>query len=693
MKKGGVREINSFISVSNTPSNALVDRRKVSSVKVTASKSDTSKIEKNILTKSPAVKDGLPPRPAFPNKKTISDAPRQAIGSSSSQVIKTEKNAQLSKIKSAHDPSSRDMRLDRNAQLSRSNSIREESNKLMARRTSQLTLSDISLKKSVKSAQRKPSIPLKAAKVEYPTRKDSISSIPKTETTKLNTYIAVPVLEKPNRDENYEYEDDFEDYESDFESLSESPNSSSDDDIQANTKVLVEEEKKMDSGSYDLTYLHQLQKQKKQLEVIREALNKENTIVQQSANSVMAQNMKFDSIDALNGSDNTNILLDFNTRSMESFASAKKRQQNSKMAHKIASRGERLLQMITLDSMNFSLFEMSPVPYHIFMRSYARKNTTQAFTQTNEDNISCEIQTENIFYQTKWTQHPVVITKQMLEEEENLSEIIAGVGEEGCDLENKNIPTLNINTSKLIDFMKLVGEEIISLLEEEQFKIKLTEEIYRSKNSEISECVSCVKIESISFLLKRPILFLLYDPCNNARVLTIHGIGTNENENDRHSYLCIWNIHQFWKPKFILKSHNRVTSCCFTGYDSSFVVAGHEDGSICVWNLRENLVYSDKISVNNTDISARYPSFNTAEKRSENLVHNSRVISVESTKSNNVDLRNINEIRFEKVFSIDEMNILIVWSLSPGSKTKVAPWCKINFFIDQILDINQKLPK
>lgn len=66
--------------VSNTPSNASVDRRKVSSVKVTASKSDTSKIEKKILTKSPAVKDGLPTRPAFPNKKTISDAPRQAIG-------------------------------------------------------------------------------------------------------------------------------------------------------------------------------------------------------------------------------------------------------------------------------------------------------------------------------------------------------------------------------------------------------------------------------------------------------------------------------------------------------------------------------------------------------------------------------------------------------------------------------------
>lgn len=56
---------------------------------------------------------------------------------------------------------------------------------------------------------------------------------------------------------------------------------------------------------------------------------------------------------------------------------------SSQMAHKIASRGERLLQMITLDSMNFSLFEMSPVPYHIFMRSYARKNTTQVCIRFN----------------------------------------------------------------------------------------------------------------------------------------------------------------------------------------------------------------------------------------------------------------------------------------------------------------------
>lgn len=50
----------------------------------------------------------------------------------------------------------------------------------------------------------------------------------------------------------------------------------------ANQKLLVEEEKKMDSGSYDLTYHQQALKQKKHLDVIKEALQKENIAIQQS---------------------------------------------------------------------------------------------------------------------------------------------------------------------------------------------------------------------------------------------------------------------------------------------------------------------------------------------------------------------------------------------------------------------------
>ncbi len=60
-----------------------------------------------------------------------------------------------------------------------------------------------------------------------------------------------------------------------------------DDEVQQSPKAtLVEEERKMDSGNYDLMYQHQLQKQKKQLEVIKEALQRENSVVQQSTKCV-----------------------------------------------------------------------------------------------------------------------------------------------------------------------------------------------------------------------------------------------------------------------------------------------------------------------------------------------------------------------------------------------------------------------
>lgn len=82
----------------------------------------------------------------------------------------------------------------------------------------------------------------------------------------------------------------------------------------------------------------------------------------------------------------------------------------------------------------------------------------------------------------------------------------------------------NIFFFHLVNLKLILFQEVISLLEEELFKVELTEETYVSKNTEISECVSCLKIDSISFLLKRPISFLLYDPCNNARILTVHGV-------------------------------------------------------------------------------------------------------------------------------------------------------------------------
>lgn len=122
----------------------------------------------------------------------------------------------------------------------------------------------------------------------------------------LSTHLAEINEDRLTADKDYEYEDDFEvltnfhvisckvdstlsiisqlfqDYESDFDSYSESQESESQNESESgndheNRKVTHEEEKKMDSGSYDL---YRSQQQKNQLEMIKEALHKENTEVQ-----------------------------------------------------------------------------------------------------------------------------------------------------------------------------------------------------------------------------------------------------------------------------------------------------------------------------------------------------------------------------------------------------------------------------
>lgn len=49
--------------------------------------------------------------------------------------------------------------------------------------------------------------------------------------------------------------------------------------------------------------------------------------------------------------------------------------------------------------------------------------SNQVFTQTNEDDVSTEIQTEEIFHEFKWTQHPIEITKNQLTDDINPFEV------------------------------------------------------------------------------------------------------------------------------------------------------------------------------------------------------------------------------------------------------------------------------
>ena len=110
-------------------------------------------------------------------------------------------------------------------------------------------------------------------------------------------------------------------------------------------------------------------------------------------------------------------------------------------------------QLIELDEAKFDLFDMPPVKeYEMYMRSYGTANAMQAAVQTNDDNIEKEIQTEDIEYKTKWTQHPA---------EDSL-----GVGGEDADA-TKHADEIAFDSVKLSRFIKEAGRVIETLLGEQ----------------------------------------------------------------------------------------------------------------------------------------------------------------------------------------------------------------------------------
>ena len=75
-------------------------------------------------------------------------------------------------------------------------------------------------------------------------------------------------------------------------------------------------------------------------------------------------------------------------------------------AGKARRRGDELLAMIRLDVVAFDLMELPPIRYEAFMKTFGATNTMQAISQTGEDNLQEEVQTDPVETAEMWTQKP-----------------------------------------------------------------------------------------------------------------------------------------------------------------------------------------------------------------------------------------------------------------------------------------------
>ncbi|XP_063216274.1 cytoplasmic dynein 2 intermediate chain 1 isoform X3 [Bacillus rossius redtenbacheri] len=456
-----------------------------------------------------------------------------------------------------------------------------------------------------------------------------------------------------------DYSEDFEDYESDFEDATDSElavsgsmdrngssascvsdegESSGTDSIGGDAvemtthqHPLVEEEKKLDSGNYDLA---EKRRQGRQLQEIKAALERENSAAAESRETFN----KVSAVEQLPSDEgfveekpedvNSTVTMVSNTNFIN-FANARKRQLEKKATAKAKKRGEELLGMVTLDVVGFSLLDLAPIPYDIYMKSYGRSNTMQVHVQTNEDSISEEVQTDEVHMSSKWTQKPVMFCTKLHSEAGKIGEMQSftqnhlGVGSDEADEEwHRWENRLTFNFTRLNQFLVSAGQD---------------------------------------------------DGRNAADTEATLG----------RSMVCVWSVLEPLCPQKMLVASQRVCTACFDATKASLVFGGLADGSVCVWDLREQPSHHKVVRVESSEWTIRSPTYTTAEiLKSEG--HLGPIVSLQPVIEADVqnDSSGMGEFSPLQVCSLEECGRLLVWTVvrsgRPGEQDLgLAPWGRV----------------
>ncbi|KAK4882804.1 hypothetical protein RN001_006123 [Aquatica leii] len=453
--------------------------------------------------------------------------------------------------------------------------------------------------------------------------------------------------------EDNDYEDDFESYESDFEEyqsssptssinseLLEENNSTSSESVRTTPKqtslVGLEEERMLDSGNYDMPE----NKYKVSLTNIKELTEKE-TKTSNSSNMASLSDEGFE---------DGKSLLHSNVPCIN-FAQAQKRIKKNRHLERQRKRGEEILNMIKLDNCNFTLFEMIPVSYDVFIKSFGSTNSIQVAIQTGEDNIPEETQTDCVETTTKWTQFPTAFSKidcsnpnylEMYKEE------YAGVGNEF--LKEKCTDTIPKNVTDKNSLL-ISCQLMLNLLYESRSSLS---ENFERNSREIPFSIGFINFntQTILFLKDKPITLVSYVSVN--KILTVHRVKKDCDDFFCKSVICVWNVLNSEEPEKILNVPG-VLSCCCCFESNNLIVGGLVDGSLVMWHLgNSNKSFNNKHDENTI---LEQPIYITEI----NTAHLAKVISIKQLVIKNVNTLFNNNSSNSQLCSLDETGVLIIW--------------------------------
>uniref|UniRef100_A0A8C3U0F1 Dynein 2 intermediate chain 1 n=1 Tax=Catharus ustulatus TaxID=91951 RepID=A0A8C3U0F1_CATUS len=443
------------------------------------------------------------------------------------------------------------------------------------------------------------------------------------------------------------YEDDFEDYEDDFED---------------------DEDKSGEVGDAEENLREVPFSRTSEIEEIQRAITAENDRIFTPLPKKLENEKKKPVMERQDSSVRSSfcgIFMDFQM--------ANQRQSSRSMASKQKKRASELLPLIDLDfSVSFSLLDLPPVnEYDMYIRNFGKMNTKQAYVQCNEDNLDRDIQTEEVETLEKWTQHP------------GESALVSGGSINSQDTSVNGAPKPKIDSQRLANFLRSACQVVAVLLEEDQVATQPRK--LRSRQTSLSISDSCFQLNTNQpFLHGRKIRCLYVSQVQRQTLLSVHGLPEKAGVDllSRKSLICVWNIWQPSSPQKVLICDSEVMCCCFSPSKATLVFAGTEDGSLLVWDLREDSRMHPCMMITGTEWTFRVPTFST-DGILNSVNHTSPILAVEPVSTS------LNSDHSYGLSSLSDQEGLV-----PGGKVKLVHSSTVELSNSLFpKDIGQRMPQ
>lgn len=252
------------------------------------------------------------------------------------------------------------------------------------------------------------------------------------------------------------------------------------------------------------------------------------------------------------------------------------------------------MKKIHLDTMTYQIFELKPLSYDYYMKIYGHSNTNQCSTQTNEDCVDEDTQTEQATTQSIWTQWPPDFSIKNIQTPDYYQYRL------GCGYDNernpindqdrltfdgsikiiKSIKSINrqnqisgslksIDHDRLSCFLQKAAITVAGILTGNNKKIE-------TSKSKVPGCKEyfLLNFKKLPELSKFQIKMIYSSSDIRDFMYVVHEEPTNQNQ----TFVSIWNLSDPTNPINILSTWGSICCLLVPGLFKDVILAGLSDG-------------------------------------------------------------------------------------------------------------------